>query len=318
MAELVFLTAVGQIAMPAAFLVWLWRGSCSGWWEWALKTFVVFIYLALISVAGVWLLVPWYLPYAYAALGMGAAVASRQRMSRDASDRHGRLQARLRRGSLVLMATFCTGVLAFALAGSFPPRTPMVRLSSPLKNGTYYIVNGGYSILINPHMKTLGREQLVSYRGQSYALDIVRLDGFGRRAEGLWPEESKRYHIFGEPVHAPCAGFVVRAESALADSAPFNPDRQHLAGNFVLLECGDDTEVLLAHLMQGSLTVNPGERVAEGQVVGRVGNSGYSTEPHLHLHAQRRSPSGEFLAAEPLPLQIEGRALIRNSRFVSN
>jgi murein DD-endopeptidase MepM/ murein hydrolase activator NlpD len=46
-----------------------------------------------------------------------------------------------------------------------------------------------------------------------------------------------------------------------------------------------------------------------------VGNSGYSTEPHLHIHAQRGGGGADPLAADPLPLKVEGRTLVRNSRI---
>jgi len=66
--------------------------------------------------------------------------------------------------------------------------------------------------------------------------------------------------------------------------------------------------------MQSSVAVAPGDRVREGQQIGRVGNSGYSTEPHLHIHAQHGG-GADFLAADPLPLQVAGRTLVRNSRI---
>jgi hypothetical protein len=92
----------------------------------------------------------------------------------------------MRRGSWAAAAAFCFAVLAWALSGYLPPGGPAVRLASPLKNGEFYVVNGGYSILINPHMKALGRETLRPYRGQSYALDIVKLTaGFRARGAGL-------------------------------------------------------------------------------------------------------------------------------------
>jgi hypothetical protein len=163
-------------------------------------------------------------------------------------------------------------------------------------------------------MKTLARESLWEYRAQSYALDIVRIDRFARRAEGLWPEDPLRYHIFGEPVYAPCTGVVAQIEDQLPDQKPPQTDRRHPAGNFARLECGE-ADVLLAHLMYSSLTVRSGQWVQTGQLIGRVGNSGLSTEPHLHLHAQHRGPAHNFLEGEPMPIWVDGRILVRNSRL---
>jgi len=316
MAEIAFITMVGEILLPLALLTWLWRGTCLSRAEWLLNTLSLAAYLALIAVAGIWLLVPWYLPYGFAVIGLGAAAVSWRRTGRLRPNPERRRETGLRIACSLTLAAFCAGMLFWALSGYGPPAGPSLSLASPLKNGTFYVANGGYSILINPHMKTLARESLAGYRAQSYALDIVRLDPFGRRAQGLWPTDLGRYHIFGEPVYAPCTGLVALTEDRLPDRPPPEKDRQHPAGNFVLLECGE-SDVLLAHLMHASLTVKPGEWIRTGRLIGKVGNSGLSTEPHLHLHAQARSPGDNFLAGAPLPLQIEGRILVRNSLLIS-
>lgn len=317
MVQISFITVIGQILLPMALVTRLGRGMCRNRLEWLIHTISVGAYLALIAVAGIWLLVPWYLPYGFAILASAAAAASWRRCSRSFPHPEGRLKAGFRIGSHLALAIFCTGILIWSLRGHRPTLEPPVPLASPLKNGTYYVANGGYSILINPHMKTLAQRPLSAYQAQSYALDIVRLDRFGRRADGWWPAELRRYHIFAEPVYAPCAGAVVRAEDRLPDLTPPERDAQHPAGNYVLLECGE-ADVLLAHLMRSSLSVRPGDKVQTGQRIGQVGNSGLSTEPHLHLHAQHHSAAENFLAAPPLPLQIDGRTPVRNSRFSSN
>jgi hypothetical protein len=247
-------------------------------------------------------------------MALAAAAASWRRSGRSSPPGAVRTRAGFRANCNRTAAAFCFVALAWALSGYLPPGGPAVRLASPLKNGEFYVVNGGYSILINPHMKTLEREELRAYRGQSYALDIVKLNRCGLRAQGAWPQDLAGYEIFGEPLHAPCDGEVLFTENRLPDRVPPEHDRQNPAGNFVYLECGA-SGVLLAHLMQSSVAVTPGDRVREGQQIGRVGNSGYSTEPHLHIHAQRGGGGADFLAADPLPLQVAGRTLVRNSRI---
>ena len=314
MGEIALITVVGQILLPLALLVWQWRGRCVSRTEWLLKTLVLAAYFALAAVVGIGLLVPWYLPYGFAALGVAASVAAWRGTGRGPAAPTGRWAARMRHGSWAAAAAFCFAVLAWALSGYLPPGGPAVRLASPLKNGVFYVVNGGYSILINPHMKTLDCGALRGYRGQSYALDIVKLNRYGFRAQGVWPRDLAGYEIFGEPVVAPCEGKVLFTESRLPDRIPPEVDRLKPAGNFVYLECGA-AGVLLAHLMQSSVAVAPGDRVRAGQQIGRVGNSGYSTEPHLHIHAQHGGGGADFLAADPLPLKVEGRILVRNSRI---
>jgi len=316
MAENAFITLVGEILLPMALLARFWRGCSLGRVEWLLQVLSFFAYLALIAVAGTWLLAPWYWPYGLAVLGVAAAADSWRRAGRFKAYPEWRVKFGRRIISSLGLTAFCTSMLFWALSGYALPEGPSVSLASPLRGGTFYVANGGYSILINPHMKTLARESLSAYRAQSYALDIVRIDRFGRRAEELWPQELGRYHIFGEPVYAPCAGVVAQTENRLPDQAPRETDSQHPAGNFVRLECGG-ADVLLAHLQCASLAVNSGQWVQAGQLIGRVGNSGLSMEPHLHLHAQQRGPKENFLAGEPMPLRIDGRILVRNSRLTA-
>ena len=77
-------------------------------------------------------------------------------------------------------------------------------------------------------------------------MDVVRLNAWGFRARGLRPRDPTRYAIFGDPVRAPCSGRVVQALDGLPDLPPPQKDREHMAGNHVLLACGD-VEVLLGH-----------------------------------------------------------------------
>jgi murein DD-endopeptidase MepM/ murein hydrolase activator NlpD len=106
------------------------------------------------------------------------------------------------------------------------------------------------------------------------------------------------YVGFGRPVLAPAAGTIVWARADLPDNRPGEvpsaefyrgiANREErlaaVAGNAVVIDHGDGEFSLLAHLERGSVRVRAGERVARGQVVGRVGNSGNSTAPHLHYH----------------------------------
>ena len=123
-------------------------------------------------------------------------------------------------------------------------------------------------------------------------------------------EKLNSHEIFGRPVLAPCAGAVAVVENQLKDQKVGILDREHMPGNFVLLDCGT-FEVLLAHLQAGSVAVSPGQQVEAGSVVGRVGNTGNTEMPHLHIHAQRRGAAAALLEAEPLELRLDGQYLIR-------
>ncbi|MDO8942962.1 MAG: hypothetical protein Q7U75_07240, partial [Desulfobacterales bacterium] len=145
MGEIALITVAGQILLPLALLVWQWRGHCVSRMEWLLKSLVLAAYLALTAVVGIGLLVPWYWPYGFAVLGVAASVSAWRGTGRGPAAPTGRWAARMRRGSWAAAAAFCCAVLAWALSGYLPPGGPAVRLASPLKNGEFYVVNGGYS-----------------------------------------------------------------------------------------------------------------------------------------------------------------------------
>lgn len=77
------------------------------------------------------------------------------------------------------------------------------------------------------------------------------------------------------------------------------------------------TLVTLRHLKQGSVQVSAGDRVFAGQEIGKIGNSGDSGEPHLHIHAQRSGSDAAALDGDPLPMMFANRYLVRNARFES-
>ncbi len=133
-------------------------------------------------------------------------------------------------------------------------------------------------------------------------------------ARGLRPRDPAAYFIFGEPIYAPCSGLILGVENALPDLAVPEMDREHMAGNHVLLQCGQAV-VLLAHMRLGSVAVRQGDTLEAGAYIGAVGNSGNTSEPHLHIHAQGPGTVAAPLSGVPLQITIKGRFLVRNDRF---
>jgi hypothetical protein len=182
-----------------------------------------------------------------------------------------------------------------------------------LEDGSYLVANGGGHQIVNFHLETLEGERARPYRGQSYAVDIVEVGRWGTRLSAWFPDDLKEFAIFGDVIHAPCSGQVVRAVDGQPDQAPGDPPLT-LPGNYVILAC-DGSWIVLAHMMRNSVAVVPGEKAAAGDTLGRVGNSGASGEPHLHVHAQRPGTELEPLSGDPLAVTFGGRHLVRNDRI---
>ena len=114
------------------------------------------------------------------------------------------------------------------------------------------------------------------------------------------------YGCYGVPVVAPISGLIVKAHDGEPDAIPGSASNNYTAptGNHVVIQLQETgTYLVIAHLKPGSVTVKTGETVVEGQVIGACGNSGNTSEPHIHIHHQRQDPSVFPLNfAEGLPL----------------
>lgn len=192
------------------------------------------------------------------------------------------------------------------------PEGAFIALEWPLGPGTYLVANGGAEAAINAHATVLDQSipAYVPYGGEGYAVDLVAVDRWGFRANGVLPAAPDSYVIFGTPVVAPCAGTVVMAEGKRPDMTVPLADAYHLAGNHIILRCGK-IDILLAHFRQGSLRVAVGDSLAVGQQIAEVGNSGNTGEPHLHIHAQMPGPPDTPFAGVPVPMRFDGRFLVR-------
>jgi hypothetical protein len=195
---------------------------------------------------------------------------------------------------------FFGGALCYVAYGLLPPDEPR-ELAFPLKNGRFMVGQGGGISLLNHH---------AAHPEQAHAADITEINDFGYRAAGLAPKELDRYVIFGASVVSPCSGEIVDTRSDLSDLIPPESDAGNPRGNHVIVDCGD-FHVELAHLQQGSVLVTPGASVSAGDAVGRVGNSGNTTEPHLHVHAVDPKTN------TAVPISFNGRVPARNILYVN-
>lgn len=187
-----------------------------------------------------------------------------------------------------------------------------VSLMFPLKNGEFFIGHGGSNESLNYHQVT---------KAQSYALDVLKLNQFGLRARGLAPLDLNQYEIFSESLYSPCDGEVLLSQNGLKDLDPGNMDAKNLLGNHLVIHCivkgfeANGVSIVLAHMKNGSVLKAVGESVKKGELIGAVGNSGNTSEPHLHIHAVLgRVTNIEELAnsGTAVPMVFDGRFYVRN------
>jgi Peptidase family M23 len=167
----------------------------------------------------------------------------------------------------------------------------------------------------------------------AFAIDFVPVDEAGRSASIslgtlLRPEPPERFTGFGRAVLAPVDGTVVAAHDNEGDHRAYRglPSIGYaltqrgrvaggwvqLAGNHVMVQVPHGPVVAVCHLQRGSVAVKVGQDVRVGDALGRCGNSGNSTEPHVHLQALDQADAGR---ARPVAVTFDGH-LPRNGQVV--
>jgi|GEM_PF-1137940 len=181
----------------------------------------------------------------------------------------------------------------FSTAPQWPlpddPATGTVSASLPF-SGAWLVAWGGTTEFQNYHA--------VSPQ-QRHAYDVlVWRDGSSHTGDGTQLED---FYAYGQQALAPVGGTVV----AVVNDAPDMPSiyaqmtdpavmtaelmqraQQNPAGNHVVIETDEGVFVFVAHMQPGSVQVTVGDTVEPGEVIGLVGNSGNTSEPHIHIHAQ--------------------------------
>ncbi len=149
-------------------------------------------------------------------------------------------------------------------------------------DGEWFVFWGGRSVEANYH---------AAVRDQRFAYDfLIMRDGRSFEGDGSNLED---YYCWGEPILAPAAGTVVSRIDGLPDMAIGEMDPLNPPGNHVVLDLGSDEYALFAHFVNGSVRVDVGDEVAQGDELGLCGNSGNTSEPHLHFHIQDSPNFGE-------------------------
>jgi len=304
---LVATTVFSHLILPSLGIAWIYKSKAESKLYWLCLVMLVGSYLAFLHQTGAWSWFGHYWPLLFA-LAFGIAVIMSWPRGRPWLPE--RLKPWIESLTFASIAAMFLAALSSALSARSFPAEKAVPLSFPLKDGNFHILHGGSSELMNHHYPI---------RAQKFALDIVQLNALAIRARGLLPTDLNAYAIFGSDVVAPCSGEVIASESSLKDLTPPNGDDENLLGNHVIIFC-NGVSVLLAHLKQDSVLVRSGDWVERGAVIGQVGNTGNTTEPHLHIHAVagRHIDTDEIgFTAEGLPMVFDGQFPVRNDRWRS-
>ena len=208
-------------------------------------------------------------------------------------------------------------VAIWVFAGALAARRPhgeAIDLRFPLSPGRFLITDGGdgaRSLLLNYHYGFRQHRASGVSRSMRYAMDVVEVGPGGGESKWFLPRRNDAYRVWERWLHAPCQGRIVHAVNDVADNAAFGTDRPYGLGNHVVIRKSSDEYVVLGHMRQGTVAVRTGDEVEAGQEIGRVGNSGWTERPHLHMQAMR-SAVGDWWHGEPLALRFGGRFLVRN------
>jgi murein DD-endopeptidase MepM/ murein hydrolase activator NlpD len=174
-----------------------------------------------------------------------------------------------RTAALLSLFAVSAGGRAWAAAetpSAEPPAPQTTRLSLPF-SGIWGVIQGFES-----------GDTHVGYA--AYALDFVPAQPAGTRAPRRGAPLA-RFACYGKPVLAPADGTVVVAHGGARDWPAYTKGRDQ--GNYVILEHAPGEYTEFRHLAARSVTLQVGARVHRGDVLGRCGNSGNATTPHLHV-----------------------------------
>jgi murein DD-endopeptidase len=191
-------------------------------------------------------------------------------------------------------------------------KNPVVVISSPLVGEDWLAGNG-------PSNNSVHRRALIPINGHAYisqrfAIDWVQVYPDGKTYQGD-PSDNKNYRAYGAEIHAVADGVVTQVGDGIAQNTPGAKSLavpitlETIGGNHVIMEIGNGLFAFYAHMQPGSLRVKVGDKVTRGQVLGRLGNTGNSSEPHLHFQI---CAANSELGSEGLPyafgsFEVQGR-----------
>ncbi len=125
----------------------------------------------------------------------------------------------------------------------------------------------------------------VSTPAQKNAFDIIITDAKGNsyKTDGKTNED---YYAFGKELIAPCDGEIVLVVDGVKDNVPGEMNKFNVGGNTVIIKTASNEYLVFCHFKHQSIKVKEGQKIKQGELLGLCGNTGNSSEAHLHFHIQ--------------------------------
>lgn len=190
----------------------------------------------------------------------------------------------------------------------------LVSQNSPLVLGAP-LLGGPWAAVYEPSWERGHRRVFYTVDGQAripgrFAVDFIKLDNDGRAAMGD-KNMITNWYGYGQVVLAVANGIIFATRDDFAESTTLSDHPKYspiqATGNYISIEIGKNQFVFYEHLKPGSIRVKPGQKVNKGDVIARLGFTGQTTGPHLHLHvADRDSPLG----SEGIPFVFDSFTLL--------
>jgi len=276
-------------------IVLLWQVSkepFAGSWHRLLLalTLAVFVYLY-----GAWVFLSVYLKFVFAACFAIIFITVLVRKNG--------VEYKIRRKAASLFFAFILAVLSVVyFTGTTGTPFGVANLAFPFKKGKYLVFQGGKGLPTNIFHYGL--------RGAVFAMDVVKLNSAGNRANHIFSSTLSDYEIYGDTIFSPCRGIVLQAKSDNPDNIPPHRDRGPSNTNHVLIET-DSFYVFLGHMQHGQVFVHEEQLVAQGQPLGLVGNSGFSLEPHLHIQVHAKTDTTiPWYKEKPVLIEFDGKSYL--------
>jgi hypothetical protein len=157
--------------------------------------------------------------------------------------------------------------------------------------GTWTVTNGGRTAETNSHFRSADQGP----QNQLYAYDFRNEHtGDGTKLGD--------YEVFGKEVIAPGNGTIIQIINGSIDVNPGERDRSVGVGNAIIIDHHNGEYSLLCHFKHNSIRVRVGDEIKQGDIIGLCGNTGNTSQPHVHFNLQ----DGPFMhTAKALPAQFK-------------